>query len=102
MSTAGWLKLSNDGVYMDLVVQPGASRTRVVGLQGSPPRLKIQIAAPPVDGKANEALVEFLSKLIDQPKRNFEVTRGLSGRKKTVFCRGALASIQSAIEKALA
>ena len=47
-------------------VQPGASKSAVSGLYGD--SLKICLSAPPVDGKANEELIKFLSKTLDIPK----------------------------------
>ncbi|MEI7705505.1 MAG: DUF167 domain-containing protein, partial [Deltaproteobacteria bacterium] len=54
-----WLREVPGGVVLEVLVQPRASRTRVVGEHDG--RLKVQLAAPPVDGEANEALVAFLA-----------------------------------------
>ena len=45
---------------------------------------KARLTAPPVDGKANEALIELLSKEFSAPKRDIEITKGATGRDKTV------------------
>jgi hypothetical protein len=78
---------SSDPLVVDVAVwvQPGSSRSRVVGNHGEPPRLKIQIAAPAVEGAANEELVRFLAKLL---KAKVEVIRGEHSRSKTVRIRG--------------
>lgn len=55
----GWLRGTDDGVVLHLHIQPGAKKTEVVGLHGD--ALKIRLAAPPVDGKANAALLAFLA-----------------------------------------
>jgi uncharacterized protein (TIGR00251 family) len=92
-----FLRERSGGVELDLVVQPRASRSVVVGIHDG--RLKVSLAAPPVDGEANDALVEFLSSLVRLPKRAVRVVRGESGRRKTVALEGAAAD---AIERSLA
>jgi uncharacterized protein (TIGR00251 family) len=77
-----WLRETADGVLVDLVVQPRASRTRVVGEHGD--RLKLQIAAPPVDGEANAELVSFLADAFSVPKRDVALVSGETGKRKTV------------------
>jgi len=77
-----WLHVQPDALRLDVLVSPRASRTRVVGVHDD--RLKIQITAPPVDGKANAALVRFLAKLLDVPRAQIEVVGGASSRRKTV------------------
>ena len=54
-----WLQARGDAVLLTLHIQPGAKKTEVVGLHGD--ALKIRLASPPVDGKANEALIAFLA-----------------------------------------
>jgi uncharacterized protein (TIGR00251 family) len=67
-------------------VQPNAKKTEVLGLHDG--ALKIRLAAPPVDGKANEALVKFLAERLDVPKSAVTLTHGQSGRKKLFEVRG--------------
>jgi len=67
-------------------VQPNARQNAVVGSTGGV--LKLKIAAPPVGGKANEALVRFLAELLGLPKSDLTIEKGLSGRHKTVTVRG--------------
>ncbi|MBC8252839.1 MAG: YggU family protein [Ardenticatenia bacterium] len=50
--------------------------------------VKIRLTAPPVEGKANEALIEFLAKRLDVPKRNIEILSGASSRDKMVCVFG--------------
>ena len=74
-------------------VQPRASRTRVVGLHGE--YLKIQRAAPPVDGEANAALVAFLADALSVPKARVQMVAGDAGRRKRLFLAGVdLAAVQ--------
>ena len=68
-------------------VQPGARRTSVAGLHGD--ALKVRLAAPPVEGKANEALVNFLAGRFAVPKRNVVIVSGEHSREKRVEIVGA-------------
>lgn len=63
-------------------IQPGAKVTEVSGLHGD--RLKIRLQAPPVDGKANDALLAFLADAFKVPKSATSLIRGHSSRQKTV------------------
>lgn len=65
-----------------LHVQPGAKRTEVAGLHGD--ALKIRLAAPPVDGKANTTLLAFLADSFGVPARQTTLLRGSSSREKLV------------------
>lgn len=71
-----------DDVVIDVVVSPRASRTRILDVYDK--RLKIQLAAPPVDGKANDALVRFLAEQLDIPRAQVAIVGGQANRKKTV------------------
>ena len=66
-------------------LQPGASKTEFSGLHGD--RLKIRIKAPPVDGKANAAIVEFLSDEFSVAKNQVRIEQGELGRQKTIKIR---------------
>lgn len=81
-----YLQIHREGVILEVVVVPRASRTKLVGLHDG--RLKIQLAAPPVDGAGNQALRTALADWLDLPKRSVEIIRGESGRKKSVLLRG--------------
>jgi uncharacterized protein (TIGR00251 family) len=82
-----WIKSQGDCVVLRLVIQPRASKSEVVGEFGSPPRLKLRIAAPPVDGAAKEAVVEFLARKLSVSKGSIEIVRGKIGKNKIVLCR---------------
>lgn len=69
-------------MVIDVQVQPGASRDEIVGLHGE--RLKIRIAAPPVDGRANDHLIDFLAATFGTRRAAVTIVRGLTGRAKTV------------------
>lgn len=80
------LTAAENGVYITLHIQPGARREGVTGLFGS--ALKIALNAPPVDGKANAALLKFLAAKLKLPKNNIELCSGASSRDKRVFAAG--------------
>jgi uncharacterized protein (TIGR00251 family) len=69
-------------VTLELHVQPGAARTGFAGMHGD--RMKVRLAARAVDGKANEALIEFLAAHYNVPKRNVRIVGGLKSRRKRV------------------
>lgn len=74
------------GVYISLHVQPGARKEGVTGLFGA--SLKVALKAPPVDGKANSALLRFLADTLKVPQANLELCAGASSRDKKVFAAG--------------
>ena len=69
-----------------LHVQPGAKRTAVDGThgEGTQQRLKVRLAAPPVDGKANAELMRFMADAFGVPLRSVGLVRGESSRQKVV------------------
>lgn len=67
-------------LVLDVHVQPRASRSEVAGWFGE--RLKIRVAAPPVDGKANQELIDFLAKAFNVARRDILLLAGESGRDK--------------------
>ena len=75
-----------DAVHVAVHAAPRASRTRVAGLHGE--RLKIAVAAPPVDGEANAALIAFLARTLGVTHADVTLLRGASGRQKTFAVTG--------------
>lgn len=73
-------------MILELHVQPGAARSEFAGEHGG--RLKVRLAAPPVEGRANAALVEFLAGYFGVPKRNVRIAAGLKSRRKRVVVEG--------------
>lgn len=69
-------------MVLELHVQPGAARSEFAGMHGE--RIKVRLAARAVDGKANEALVEFLAAHYGVAKRNVRIVAGLKSRRKRV------------------
>jgi uncharacterized protein (TIGR00251 family) len=88
-------------VEVDVSVVPRASRSQVVGTLGD--RIKVQLAAPPVDGAANAELVALLADLIGVPARSIAIVRGATHKRKTVRISGVdAATIRGLIEQAAA
>ena len=69
-----------DALIVELFVQPKASQDQIVGLHDG--RIRIRIAAPPVDGKANQCLIRFLAKQFGVPKSRIILEKGENSRKK--------------------
>ena len=74
------------GVRLRIRVQPRASRTEVAGPHGD--ELRIRLAAPPVDGAANEALVRFLAERLGVARSRVTIVAGHTGRSKLVEVEG--------------
>lgn len=85
-----WLTEKNQSAVIDFHVQPGAKRTRIVGEHGD--RLKISIACPPVDGKANKTLLIFLADALNVSKSSVELVSGDTSRQKRVLIRNITAA----------
>ncbi len=81
-----WIRAGARGAVLNVYVQPGASRSGVAGRYGT--ALKLRVAAPPVDGAANEAVLELLSTMLQIPKSSLQIIRGVTARKKQVSVRG--------------
>lgn len=92
-----WLSAVEGGVRLQVLVQPRASRSRVLGEHGG--ALKIALAAPPVDGAANEALVELLADLLGVPRRQVSLVSGQASRRKTIQVAGVDAARVEAVIK---
>lgn len=82
------------GCLIRLHIQPRASRTEVAGLHGD--ALKLRIAAPPVDGEANDAVIRFLAEKLGVPRSAVTLERGASSRAKTVRVAGVAADVVTA------
>lgn len=69
-------------ILIDVYVQPGAKVSQVCGRHGE--RLKLKISSPPVDGKANQEVIEFFAQTLNLPKRLIEIVSGDKSRNKRV------------------
>lgn len=88
-NSSSWLQRSiKDSTLLLLTVhvQPGAKTTSCAGIHGD--ALKIRLAAPPVDGKANQALIAWLAKTLGCPQNTIELIRGQTSRRKTLCITG--------------
>jgi uncharacterized protein (TIGR00251 family) len=74
------------GVILELHLIPGAKLSEIRGIHGN--RLKVAIQAPPVDGAANAAFLDFLAGLINIPKARIHLIRGELSKQKTIFIEG--------------
>ncbi len=89
---------TRDGVVLTLHIQPGAKKTEYMGLHGD--ALKVRVAAPPVEGAANEALCAWLADLFNVPKKAITIQTGQTGRRKLVLLKGvALGLVQNTLKR---
>ena len=78
-----WRRIGADGtITLTIHAQPGAKKTEVAGVHGD--CLKVRLAAPAVEGKANAALIAFFAEAFGVPQRNVALIRGENGRRKTL------------------
>ena len=77
------IKTTNKGLTLPCIIQPRSSQNKIIGIYDD--RLKIKLTTPPVDGKANAALIKYLSKLINRPKSEIRLSAGTTSRRKMVL-----------------
>ena len=82
-----------------LSVVPNARRTAIDGLHDG--ALRVRLAAPPVDGKANEALLRWLAGQLGVPRRGLELVRGTSARRKAVEVDAPLQHLVAWLDRAM-
>ena len=88
------------GVRLRVRAQPRSSRSRVTGVHGD--ALKVQLAAPPVEGAANEELLEVLSKWLAVARRQLQIVQGQGSRNKVVeVTTSSAAELETRLEEAL-
>ena len=78
--------LPNGNVLLSLYVQPRSSRNELAGIHGD--SIKLRLTTPPVDGKANKAVIAFLAKLLKIPKSAIVIKSGLQSRNKKIIVSG--------------
>lgn len=93
----GWYRRNGETLTLTLHVQPGAKRNEIVGVHGD--ALKIRLAAPPVEGRANEALLKFLSEKFCVAFRQVELHQGGQSRRKVVAVSGSKLAPEMLIEQ---
>lgn len=75
-----------EGITFQVKVQPNAPRTRILGQHDT--ALKLALAAPPVDGKANAECIRFLAKFFDLSRNQVDILTGETTRNKVILLRG--------------
>jgi uncharacterized protein (TIGR00251 family) len=82
---------TKDGAILTVHIQPRASTTEYVGIHDD--AIKIRVAAPPVDGAANDELIRFLARQLSIPTSSVRIRSGASGRHKRVLVKGVAAEL---------
>jgi uncharacterized protein (TIGR00251 family) len=84
------LRATASGVTLAVRAQPGAKKTAITGVYGEGPaaQLKIAVHAPPLEGRANQALIAFLAETFGLPKNVVELVSGELSRSKVIMLRG--------------
>jgi hypothetical protein len=95
-----WYQRNGDVITLVLHVQPGAKQTNVAGLHGE--ALKIRLAAPPIEGRANEALLRYIADRFGVPLRQVELKQGGQSRHKRIAVTGSKVDPQSLLQDAAA
>lgn len=78
------LRETKDGIVITLKISPNASKNEIIKSEEG---LKVKITALPIDGKANKALIEYLSKQLKIPKSSIEILKGETSKEKTVLIK---------------
>ena len=78
------LKETKDGLVLNIKIAPNASKNEIIKSEDG---VKLKITAQPIDGKANKAVIEYLSKNFKIPKTSFEIIRGETSKEKTVLIK---------------
>ena len=89
------LKETAGGITFTVKVQPRARKNAITGTVGD--ALKLALTAPPVEGKANQAVIEFLADFFDIPRSSVTIASGAASRRKVIRISGA--SLQSLKER---
>ena len=84
---ASWFQLQAGTITLTVHAQPGAKRTQIQGLHGD--ALKIRVAAPPVEGRANEVMIKFLAETFEVPVRQVSLLSGDASRHKRFAIQGS-------------
>ena len=89
-----FLTAREERVILAVRLVPRSKKNRLAGIHDG--RLKIAVTAPPVEGKANQGLLEFLAKLLDCPKSAVSIEQGELNREKLVAIRGVPVNLVAA------
>ena len=77
---------AEDGSYIKVKLHPQAGRNSIDGIQEG--KLKVNVTSPPEKGKANEALLKLLSRILGIAKSNIEIVSGETSREKVILVKG--------------
>ncbi len=93
------LRATATGVTLAVRAQPGAKKTAITGIygEGTTAQLKIAVHAPPLEGRANAALIEFLSETFSVPRKAVELGSGELSRSKVFLLRGVTMARATAV-----
>jgi len=80
-----FIREHSKGTLLQVFIQPRASKDMIVGLHGD--RLKIKVAAPPVEGEANKRCIQFLAKCLSVPRSKLQIISGLNNRRKSLLIK---------------
>ena len=83
-----WYTSKANVITLHVYVQPGAKSTEITGLHDG--LLKVRLATPAIEGRANEALQKFMARLFHVPNRQVRLIRGDKGKRKTLEIRDSL------------
>ena len=98
------IRETRDGVTLAVRVQPGAKKTAIVGIygEGADAQLKIAVQAPPIRGRANDALIEYLVRFFSLSRKDVVLLSGESSRSKVFLLRGmSLSRVNEAIRETI-
>ncbi len=93
------LRAAADGVTLAVRAQPGAKKTAIAGIygEGAMAQLKVAVQTPPLEGRANQALIAFLAEAFGLPKSAVELTAGELSRSKVFLLRGVTMARATAV-----
>jgi uncharacterized protein (TIGR00251 family) len=89
----------NDGIKISVRVIPASSKCEISGLIDN--SLKIKLDVPPIEGKANEKCIKFLSKILSVPKTNIKIISGEKSKNKIVYIKSNPDELVSMISETL-
>lgn len=89
------LRPHKHGIAVDIILAPRAATSKILGIYQN--RLKISVHAPPVNGKANEALISFLGSSLKIPKSRLSIISGQTSKQKTILIEHAAIEIEKKI-----
>ena len=82
-----FIREHSKGIVLEVFIQPRASKDMIVGIHGG--RLKIKVAAPPVEGEANKRCIQFLAKCLSVPRSTLQILSGQNSRNKKILIKSA-------------